>query len=90
MAIANLSVALQDAVTLAQAAQFLPGKPHPATLWRWSTHGVRGTRLETWTVGGRRFTTLAALEKFLQLLNTAGPKAGVEHTELPLAESGRV
>lgn len=70
MAIANLSVALQDAVSLARAAELLPSKPHVATVWRWATRGVKGVRLQTWTVGGRRFTTIPALEQFLRALNT--------------------
>lgn len=69
MTVASLSASLQDAITLAQAADFLPCKPHVATVWRWATHGVHGVQLQTWNVGARRFTTLAALEDFLQALN---------------------
>ena len=70
MTIASLSASLQDAITLSQAADFLPGRPHAATVWRWATSGVHGIRLQTWNVGGRRFTTVAALEAFLQALNS--------------------
>jgi hypothetical protein len=70
MTVASLAVALQDALSFAQAADFVPGRPHVATVWRWATHGVRGIRLQSWSIGGRRFTTTAALEEFLRALNS--------------------
>lgn len=89
MAITNLSAALQDAVSLAQAAELLPAKPHVATVWRWATHGIRGVRLQTWTVGGRRFTTIPALEQFLQVLNTSGSAHSHEENDDPDQEDRR-
>lgn len=37
---------------------------HLATLWRWWLHGVRGRRLDTFLVGGRRYVYLDSLESF--------------------------
>lgn len=51
-------------LSLTEAAQTLPGRPHLSTLHRWWLHGVRGVRLETILVGGRRFTSAEALERF--------------------------
>lgn len=35
-----------------------------STVWRWSTRGVRGVRLESFSLGCRRFTTEAAFARF--------------------------
>ncbi len=47
----------------------IPGNPHIATRWRWAMSGIQGVRLETVKVGGRRFTTDAAIRRFLAALN---------------------
>lgn len=59
-----------ELITLAQAANLLPGKPHPSCVWRWARDGVKSrsgerVRLEHVRAGGRLFTSKAALETFL-------------------------
>jgi hypothetical protein len=51
-------------LTLAEAARSLPGRPHLSTLQRWRLRGVRGVKLETILVGGRRVTSQEAIERF--------------------------
>ena len=38
---------------------------HVGTIWRWALHGVRGRRLRTFLVGGRRYIAFADLEAFV-------------------------
>jgi hypothetical protein len=38
----------------------------PRTALRWATAGVRGARLESIRVGGRRMTSIAAIRRFLR------------------------
>ena len=61
---------IRDLISLADACKLLPtrdGKEvSPETVYCWATRGLRGHTLETWRVGGRRCTTEAALEKFVQ------------------------
>ena len=45
-------------------------KPHVATLYRWSTRGVRGVTLETIQVGGTRCTSIEALQRFAEHLSS--------------------
>jgi len=54
-------------VLLADAPSEIPGPPSLSSIRRWSRHGVRGAKLETILVGGRRFTSLEAIERFLAL-----------------------
>ena len=42
---------------------------HVCTVWRWCLHGCKGHRLESFNVGGRKFTTLLAYERWLAKLN---------------------
>jgi hypothetical protein len=58
-------------VTLAETARIFPGRPHSSTLWRWYTHGVRGVRLETLVVAGRRFCSREAIERFVTATTAA-------------------
>lgn len=64
-------------LTLSEASEIVPRvngrKVHPATVWRWATSGVRGVRLRSRLVGGRRVTTEADIEVFL---NALGEPAG--------------
>ena len=55
---------IDDCLTLAQAARTAPGKPSPATIWRWITKGCNGVKLQALRFGDRWFTTYAWLEDF--------------------------
>lgn len=55
----------EQLLTLTQAAKSLPGRPHVATLWRWRKRGIRGVTLETVVIGGRRYTSQEALQRFI-------------------------
>jgi len=41
-----------------------------STVWRWTSRGVSGARLETYRKGGRRFVHRRALEEFDRALNS--------------------
>lgn len=60
-----MPVTLEEAlISLSQATRELPHRPHISTVWRWCTRGVRGIRLETVVIAGRRFTSREALQRF--------------------------
>lgn len=56
-------------IPLNEAVDYLPKrsgkKVHYSTLYRWATKGARGRKLETYMIGGVRFTSLEALERFI-------------------------
>jgi hypothetical protein len=64
---------LEELLSLSAAAVLLPNQPHVSTLWRWCLRGVKGVRLRTVFVGGRRYTTPAYLIEFISRLS--GPTA---------------
>jgi hypothetical protein len=43
-------------------------RPSVRTVRRWASRGVRGAQLHTWLIGGRRYTSTAALHDFLSKL----------------------
>lgn len=61
----------ESLITMTQAAKLLPGRPNVATLWRWRTSGIRGVRLETLRIGGRRMTSKEALSRFHERVTAA-------------------
>ncbi len=55
----------ESVVSLTEAARILPTRPHASTMWRWYKRGVRGIRLETVVIGGKRYTSREALQRFI-------------------------
>ena len=60
-------------ITFNVAAKHLPtgSRPSDATWWRWWRKGIKGVRLRTAVVGGRRFTTAAWLAQFISAVTAA-------------------
>lgn len=49
-----------------------------STVWRWAQRGVRGVKLETFNVGGRRFTTREAFARFVEATTEAAQGSPVQ------------
>lgn len=64
----NLDLQHEHLVSLKDATKHLPkrnGKrTHYSTLFRWATKGTRGRKLESVLIGGVRYTSLEALDRF--------------------------
>ncbi len=56
----------ESLVTVNEAPKSIPHHPHVATVWRWVYKGVRGVKLDTVTIGGRRYTSKEAIERFIE------------------------
>jgi Protein of unknown function (DUF1580) len=73
----------EEAVTLAEAAKHLPAlrkgrRIHLSTLYRWTSRGVSGVRLESLKLGRTVVTSKEALQRFAEKLaqvssQTTGP-----------------
>lgn len=53
------------------------------TTWRWAQRGVKGIRLETIQVGGRRYATQEAFHRFVERTTAAA------HGEVPSTRTNR-
>lgn len=78
----GMSITLfEKLLKLSAAAREVPGRSgrglHVSTVWRWALRGVRGIRLETVLIGGIRYTSREALERFIARTTAAaiGTKA---------------
>lgn len=58
-------------IPVLKASAHIPGRPHFATVWRWSTKGVRGVKLESVVVGTRRYTSEQAIQRFIEATTVA-------------------
>ena len=68
-----------DYMTLAQAAEILPGRPHPSAVWRWVRHGQRnaaGERvyLRAARLGRHMFTKIEWLQDFADAAAAGTPQ----------------
>jgi len=67
-----VDLSTEHLLSLPEAASRLPGRPHISTLHRWRQRGVRGVKLETLLLGGRRYTSREALKRFAAATTAAG------------------
>lgn len=72
----------ESLVSLTDAAKSLPGRPNITTMWRWRNRGIRGVKLETILIGGRRMTSLEAMARFFAATTAAADGIQV-HDETP-------
>ena len=61
-----IDIANETVIPIAEAPKHIPGRPSLATVWRWVLNGTRAGKLESFLVGGRRFTTLQSIQRFAQ------------------------
>lgn len=59
-----INLTSESLLSFAEAAKRLPSRPNLSTLHRWRFAGVRGVKLETCLIGGKRYTSIEALERF--------------------------
>lgn len=71
-----MTILQEQKLTLTEAARRVG--VNPSTCWRWALNGVRGCKLETFSIGVQRFTTFEALERFI-----AGTTAAASNSPMP-------
>ena len=57
---------MDELIPLSEASRIIIGHPAMATLHRWHAVGVKGRKLVTTTVGGKRYTTLRDIANFMR------------------------
>ena len=75
----SIKLESESVIRLTEVPKLLPVGPngrrvHIATLYRWSTGGCRGVRLETVQVGATRCTSREALQRFVDRLTYGSAK----------------
>lgn len=78
-----IDVENEHLLTMTEAARSISrGGVHVSTLHRWHLRGCRGVRLETVLIGGRRYTSKEALQRFFARV-TAAADGQVVRAEMP-------
>jgi Protein of unknown function (DUF1580) len=77
-----ININTEQMLTLGKATAEVPGHPHVSTLIRWAMRGARGIKLESIKVGGRRYTSVEAINRFLARLNPPGSVANSNLAEI--------
>lgn len=67
-----IDIRSEELLSLPEACKRIPGRPHLATIYRWITNGVRGVVLESIAIGGKRFTSVEAIGRFVAAQNAPG------------------
>ncbi len=66
----GIDVESETVITLSEACRLIPPSGvSPATMARWIQRGVRGAKLATIVIGGRRFTSREAISGFIAAQN---------------------
>ena len=74
----SINVETETLIDFAAAAREFPGRAVCIqTLHRWRLNGVRGIRLESCMIGGRRFTSQEAVARFVAAQNAGEPPPAI-------------
>lgn len=68
----SIDPSTESLVAIRHAAKYIPGRPHLATIWRWTRR--RRNPLAVLRVGGRVFTSTEAIERFIRADNAEGER----------------
>ena len=91
---------LKDEELIPLAGSAFPSRPSNPTVWRWHRKGVGGVFLETVLVGGRRYTSREAINRFIagttaardgppvSLRSPAARQRAIEQAERALKDAG--
>ena len=71
----------EELLTFGQAARRARPKGSspaaPSTIWRWHSKGIAGVRLETLCLGGTRYTSAEALQRFFDAVTQVREEQGL-------------
>jgi hypothetical protein len=63
-----IDLSIERPLSLNEARKILPGNPSHPTVYRYATTGMRGAVLETIKLGRARFTSVSAIQRFIDQL----------------------
>ncbi len=76
-----LDFTTEEPIQISSAPSLIPGRPALSTVWRWVLKGIRGRKLESTMVGGRRFTTRQAIARFVAPKEGEMPPTSVSRSQ---------
>lgn len=69
-----IDISSETLLPIGQVPSLIPSsragkKTHISTVWRWVLNGVRGIQLESVSIGGSRYTSREAVQRFVERLS---------------------
>lgn len=71
----SIDIETERCISINDAPKYFPGRPNVSSIYRWLGKGIRGARLETIVVGGQRFTSVEAIQRFIERTTANSPGA---------------
>lgn len=59
-----INLSTETIFPVSDAPKHIPGRPSKASCWRWVLQGVGGIKLESILIGGKRYTSHEAVQRF--------------------------
>ncbi|KLU02247.1 hypothetical protein RISK_005313 [Rhodopirellula islandica] len=56
----------EELIQFKEVPPLLQDRVHVSTVWRWATRGLKNCKLETVSIGGKRVTSVQAVNRFLE------------------------
>lgn len=87
-----IDIHVEDLAPLTRAGNlWIPTRPNVSTIWRWSTRGIRGHKLEVVRIGGVTCTSREAVTRFLSAINgrDVSPSVTSKQREQEIAHAER-
>lgn len=73
----SIDIRTETIIPINQAPRHFPGRPNVSSVYRWFGKGSRGARLETIVVGAKRYTSIEAIERFIERTTANSPGAAL-------------
>lgn len=70
-----IDIRKEKLVSCLEASEYLPGNPASSTIWRWTRFGFKEVKLEFVRVGHKMYTSIEALDRFVNALAAADQRA---------------
>jgi hypothetical protein len=92
-----IDIKVETLIGMGQGSALLPDRPSMCTMWRWATRGARGRVLDTVVIGGRRYTSIEAIQRFARqdgateapaIRTPAARERAIRKAEKELADAG--
>ncbi len=65
----------EEMIPIGQAPTHFPGRPNISSIYRWFGKGCRGAKLETVVCGAKRYTSIEAIQRFIEATTANSPGA---------------
>ena len=71
----SIDIQGERVIPISEAPKHFPGRPNISSIYRWFGKGCRNARLETVVCGAKRYTSVEAIQRFIERTTANSPGA---------------